>query len=274
MTIIKDLSEADYNNLLALRASTITLIDQKTLAHAKYAIDNPDSSDSDAFLLGNATHDYFLRNKIFSEKWGIFPEGHNGTTKEGKARKAELTEIYGSNLLKHDQFELIKNLKKSADSQPTISKLFEGISETEITVTWEENGITCKARIDAISEVKGHKILIDLKTTRSANPKDFSNACANYGYLIQSAHYLKGAKANGLIDPDNNDFLHVVIEKEPPYLCAVYCLDDASLELGEEHRAKAMDKYQKALESGLWTGYSEQVETVAAPHWYFQQDNY
>lgn len=270
MKIIKGMTEKDYNEAEGLRSSIASIIDKQTLAHAKHAMQNFDQSDKGALILGSAAHDYIFRPSIFDEKWGILPSNYKGTTTAGKEKKAALADVHGNNILKSDEHQLLISFKKSLESHPTISKLLAGITETELSIFWEEQGIQCKARLDAVAEIGGTAVLIDLKTSRSAAQSDFERSCINYGYLIQSAHYLAGAKACGIVKEDNNNFLHVVIEKEAPFLCAVYCLDDGSLELGEKRRQEAMRKYSCAKATGVWCGYSEVIETIAAPHYYFE----
>lgn len=271
--ILSGISDSDYNQLDGVRSSVLSIIDRRTLAHAKASMDGGFDSDKGALILGQAAHDIILRPQVFIEKWGSYPEGYNGTTKEGRATKDRLVGAYGNNLIKHDDLMMLKEIQKSIESHPAIFPLLNGIKETEVSLVWDEQGVKCKARIDAITEIKGQTLLLDLKTSRSAEQSDFEKSCVNYGYLIQSAHYLAGAKACGVVKNDNNNFLHVVIEKEPPYLCAVYCLDDASLEVGEKRRQEALRKYIAAKQSGIWPGYSERVETIACPHWYFQQQD-
>lgn len=271
--IFENQSERDYNALEGARSTILSLIDRKTLAHAKAAIDGKMVASSGALSFGQAAHDAILRPQEFVKKWGILPEGHNGTTKDGKEAKAKLAASYGDSILKHDDALILRLLQTSLESHPSIKPLLNGITKTELSLQWVEQGITCKARIDAVTEVKGVTLLLDLKTSRSAEQRDFERSCVNYGYLIQSAHYLAGAKACGLIKQDNNNFLHVVVEKEAPYLSAVYCLDAASLELGEKRRQESLRKYASAMSSGIWPGYSEQIETIAAPHWYFENSS-
>lgn len=269
MAIIKGKSDAEYNQVEGARSSILSTIDRETLAHAKWAIDN--EVNSEPFKFGRAAHEFFLSPGSFVQKWGIFPEGHNGTTKEGKKVKQELTDVYGLNLLKADEYMMLVNMQSRCMENPTISALLKSITDTELTLTWKDDGIDCKAKIDAVCNIKGQTVLIDLKTARDASPRAFENSTVNYGYLIQSAHYLRGAKANGLIEANNNNFLHVVLEKEAPFLSAVYCIDDASLELAEIKRMEALKKYNCAMQVNQWPGYSEDIVTVAAPHWYFQQ---
>lgn len=272
MKIFKDILEQEYNELDGARSTILSTIDRKTLAHAKAMIDGLIFSDSGALTLGQAAHDLILRPQEFTKKWGILPDNYHGATKEGKAAKSKLEADYGDRILKNGDALLLRSLETSLRNHPSIKELLNAITVTELSLQWEEQGIVCKARIDAIAEVKGEILLIDLKTSRSANQRDFESSCINYGYLIQSAHYLAGAKACGLVKQSNNNFLHVVVEKEAPFLCAVYCLDDASLELGEKRRELALKKYAFAKANNIWPGYSEQIETIAAPHWYFEQE--
>lgn len=270
MAIIKNQSEQDYNEMEGVRSSILTIVDRQTLAHAKARLDDATESDKGALVIGSAAHDYILRPSIFYKKWGILPHDYDGRTTKGKELKAKLEGEFSGNIIKHDDHMLLSNLSKSLNQHPSITKLLNSITDTELSLTWEEDGIKCKARLDAVVKIGEQIILFDLKTSRSAAQRDFEGSCVSYGYLIQSAHYLRGAKANGIIDENNNNFIHVVIEKEAPFCCAAYCLDDASLELGDKRRKEAIRKFALASGSGIWPGYSEQIETIAAPHWFFE----
>jgi len=272
--IIERQSEADYNAMEGARSTILSLIDRKTLAHAKAAIDGAIVSESAALSFGQAAHDAILRPQEFIKKWGVFPEDYNGVTKEGKEKKKALQASYGDSLLKHGDALALRALQSSLEAHPTIKQLLNGITKTELPLQWDEQGIVCKARIDAVTTIKGQTLLLDLKTSRSAAQSDFERSCISYGYLIQSAHYIAGARACGLITNENSNFLHVVVEKEAPFLSAVYCLDDASLEVGEKRRQLALRKYSAAKSTGIWPGYSEQIETIACPHWYFEQQDF
>lgn len=258
MRVIRNQSEADYNAMEGLRSSIISIIDRKTLAHAKAKMSKWGVS-SKSMKLGIACHDFLLRPDVFKEKYKILGEdGPKTTTKEG--------------CITFGEHQAIINISRQIYSNPTTAKIFENVTDTELSLQWDEGRVMCKARVDLVSKIGDTVILVDLKTSRSAEKREFEKSCVSYGYIIQSAHYLAGAKACGLIDANNNNFLHLVIESEDPYLSAVYCLDDASLELGEKKRQAAIDSYRKASEAGIWPGYSEMIETIAAPHWYFEQN--
>jgi hypothetical protein len=272
MAIIKGLSDSDYNALPEVRSSVLSTIDRKTLAHAKWSLDNVNSGGTDAMIVGSAFHDMILRPGLFKELWGVLPEGFTARSNDSKALKAELEAKYNGRVLKADQHNELLTWGKAAEQDPVLKSLLPFITDTELTLTWQEGTIPCKARIDAVAKIKDQTLLIDIKTAKSAAPYAFMQSCVGYGYIIQSCHYLAGARANGLIPEESTKFIHVVLEKEPPYLVATYTLDDATLELGEKRRQEALRKYGLAKGSDIWPGYSQQIETVSAPHFCFQTE--
>lgn len=272
--VFKGISDAEYNALAGVRSTILSTIDTKTLAHAKEKIDNPPVTTDD-FRQGQAFHDLILRPDIFNTRWGICPPNTNFTTKEGKEVKAGMIEKYGDQYLKREPYEELLKMKMGLMDHDYIRKCLENMTETELSIQWEseveglDEPVLCKCRIDAIIKIGDSVMPADLKTTRNASKKEFEKSCVNYGYLIQSAHYLEGAKVAGLIDDDNNNFLHIASEKEAPFLSALYVLDDQSLEVGNQRRQRAICKYINAIESGNWKGYSEEPETISAPAWFY-----
>jgi exodeoxyribonuclease VIII len=59
------------------------------------------------------------------------------------------------------------------------------------------------------------------------------------------------------------------VEPEPPFLTAVYRLDDDLAAYGRERYDTALDVYVRCLDSGVWPGYGEAegVTTLEAPGW-------
>ncbi len=268
------MKEAEYRLIEGVRSSTLATIASKTLAHAKYELENP-REQTESMKLGSAFHDLILQGEeYFQKNWGVLPTGHDGRTKAGKELVEAFESAFEEKIIKQKDFELLKNWETSIKQNKLIKTILENISQSEVLVVWEENGIHCKARLDAIVKMGVKTFLIDLKTAVSASPTEFRNSCINYGYLIQSAHYLAGAKATGIIDSQNNNFYHIVVEKEALYLSAIYALDEAALDIGEQQRQVALKKYKEAKETGVWAGYSEKCETLALPHWYIQRQEF
>jgi hypothetical protein len=74
--------------------------------------------------------------------------------------------------------------------------LLLGISgEAETTHMWTDatTGLQCKCRPDWISEDGG--ILVDLKTTEDASPREFQRSIAKWRYHVQAGWYMAAIEA-------------------------------------------------------------------------------
>ena len=109
--------------------------------------------------------------------------------------------------------------------------------------------------------------IVDVKTTGgSAHPLEFARAAAKFEYCMQGAQYIAGAKACGL--DDNPEFVLIVVETAAPYLVSVVQFDEYDLQIGAEKIAEAVNIYRGCVESGVWPGYSSEIETMEMPAWY------
>lgn len=110
----------------------------------------------------------------------------------------------------------------------------------------------------------------DYKTTNNADPDAFAASAARYGYDVQAAWYLWGARELGLADR-SAAFLFLVQEKEPPYLTSTVQLDAQAMRIGEQKARAAMRLYAECVESGRWPGYPEEIVQVGLPVWAVRQ---
>lgn len=120
-------------------------------------------------------------------------------------------------------------------------------------------------RLPAIPTTTGRLIVCDYKTAASADAGSFSRSAANYGYHQQAAWYLDGTRA--LCGVDDPAFVFVVQEKDPPYLVNVIELDTTALDIGRARNRAAIERWIECTDSGVWPGYSTDVELVSLPRW-------
>lgn len=137
----------------------------------------------------------------------------------------------------------------------------------EQTLVWrdEHTGVMRRAMLDC----RQGRVIVDYKTAASASPAAFARSAATYGYHQQDAYYRDGVTALNL--GEDPAFVFVVQEKDPPYLVATYDLDDEALRIGRERNRRALERYRDCTESGLWPGYSADIETIALPRWVERQ---
>lgn len=166
---------------------------------------------------------------------------------------------------------VIDSMAEAVLAHPTARMLFERPGNAEVSVFDEYLGVKRRGRFDYLPDDGG--IAVDLKTSMDASPRGFASSAAKFGYHVQRAHYLDILKsATGR----EVDMLFVIVEKTAPYLVAVRRLNPQFAEMGEAEALEAVDVYRRCMLSGVWPGYSDQVEEVAPPMYaiYDYQDRY
>ncbi len=146
-------------------------------------------------------------------------------------------------------------------------RAFEQIasSEKQVAIVWdhtdERTGIKvpCKGLIDMVS-ADG---LIDLKTTKSADPFSWRNTVRNFRYDLQAAFYLDGFNASQECQAER--FRHIVIESSRPYEVATYELSKFAIEVGRNgHQEQTwikgynqiISRFLDCVEFDQWSGFT------------------
>jgi exodeoxyribonuclease VIII len=260
-------SNKAYHENDALSSTKLRAL-QKSPAHLK-AVDK--KKETKALVIGDAFHAFILEPMRFAEEFVVAAEDFNGRTKEGKAWK----EAQGDkSVLTFDEGELLKTMKSAVLANPIINKVLNSKGAPEVAVFWNDPdyGFPCKAKIDwlvkenLVIELPDNTVIeiptgsqIDLKTSVNAEYGFYRYNAQKLGYHIQGAWYLYGAdwavyqKTGKTIEHRN--FLHFVIEKEPPYGVQVFRLSDTLIQMGMGDIQKLLPLYVKCLEKDEWPSY-------------------
>lgn len=192
-----------------------------------------------------------------------FPDRRTKAYKEAEKEAREAGKVP---ILKKD-WEPIQAAAGAVLAHPVAGNIFAaGKAEQSIYATDTETGVTMRGRIDWLRA----NAVIDLKTTgQSAHPWRFAKTCADFGYDLQAAWYLKILAALGY--PTDLPYLHVVVEIEPPYLVSVVQLDDESLAAGWAQAERALEIYARCVETGHWPGYPEEITPITLPAYHLNK---
>lgn len=141
----------------------------------------------------------------------------------------------------------------------------------EQSLFWtDRTGVPLRARLDWLPPSTGQRMVIpDLKSADSADPESVGRSLINYGYAGQAAFYEDGALALGLAE--SVAFLLVIVEKDPPYLVSLYYPDDTAMRVGRARNRQAMEIWRDCTESGIWPGYTQDIEPISLPGWVERQ---
>jgi hypothetical protein len=180
-----------------------------------------------------------------------------------KAVKEEVAAVRerGAVPLKPVDHEAVHAMADALRRHPLAAALLDpATGSAEQTAVWRDGdtGIWCRARYDWWrNRAPGRPIIVDYKTTTSADPEVIRKTVAQHGYHQQHAHYLDGAIELGVPDVD---FLFVFQAKTPPYLVTVVSLDDQAVETGRQLNRRAAGIFRDCTTTGHWPGHAPDTE--------------
>jgi hypothetical protein len=250
--IYDGIKNAAYHADPALGSTSLKTLATRTPAHYQHSLKHP--KQSAAFDLGTAAHSLILEQDE-SGVVVIDVDAKRGKAWTDPAGKAEAEEKIA---LTSKEWAQVKAMRDSVMSHDVAGPLLTG-HKAEQSVFWDEDGLALKCRPDA-----WHRgVLVDLKTTASADPNEFGKTAHNFGYHQSAAHYIDGVKvATG----EELPFKFVLVEKTAPYLVSVVELDWEALGIGRGLNDRAKRIYRECIESGKWPGYPA-VEPISLPNW-------
>ena len=137
----------------------------------------------------------------------------------------------------------------------------------EHTFSFELLGRACRATPD--SYVPGVRVL-DLKSTRSAEPRAFARDALRRHYHAQLAFYDEGLER--YTGKRCDELYLVAVENVPPYPVVVWRLPDATRTAGARLVRAWMEQLLLAEQSGVYPGYVETELELVIPEWMRDDD--
>lgn len=263
---MESISNAEYRKKEGVSSSDLKKM-MKSMATWKYYKDHPEDNDSEAFQFGRAYHKLMLEPDDFDNEFIVSPK-FDRRTKEGKAAYEEfLQKAEGKEVISEETYQKLLEMQIALYDTPFVKLLIKGEHEKSFFWKDEQTGILCKCRPDSFGKIKDQYVCIDLKTTNDADTDRFMKDALKFGYDIQACHYCEGLKATY-----NNPFKFIFIaqEKTAPYLVNVLEADEYFMASGRELRAKLLDDYKKAEETGIYEGYMGKdsgINSLSVPEW-------
>jgi hypothetical protein len=221
---------------------------------------------SPAMEIGTALHTLVLDGeKAFDAAYVKKPDSVKLNTKEGKewkesvGRKKVLT-TGGT----HDAWNAVQGMAKSLERLEWYSGSdAEYIKRNEVSIYWEHLGVPCKARLDSVLIDEG--IVLDLKTTDSAEPDLFTKKVIGLGYDFQAAAYTVAAE-RAFGKPFR--FMFAAVERRAPFTVAIYEADEMMQAEGRRKFDEAIRIYKECKASDNWPGKEITIGSLSYPSWY------
>jgi hypothetical protein len=221
-------------------------------------------SQTPALLFGAAFHCAALEPKRFAEAYAVEPQFGDCRKSDNKTARDKWREANASRLLlSPEDAASITAMVASLHAHPLVGPMLS-VGQPEATVLWRDQatGLRCKARPDLLATELS--LCLDLKSTGDATAGPFDRTVFSYLYHCQAAHYLEGLAA---IERPVDHFIFGAVEKTPPFLVALYALDDESLDAGSRRNHRLMASMAECLRTGSWPGLPTTITTLHMPRW-------
>lgn len=256
------MNDREYSQINAIRRSDLWRISE-TPMHFKWYIDHP-QEETEALLFGQAAHKFVLENETFFDEFAFIPEKIDRRTKEGKkAWEQFLIENGDCKLLKWSDQDRLINMRQALFQNKEIAAILRKLSpeNVEQAFVWkdEKTGEMCKVKSDILLSLDGYPFIIDYKTTDSCRLHKFRHSAKTYGYFFQAGMYCEGIDQSTL---EKHSFAFIAQEKNPPYACRLFYVDETDLLEGKMQFHELLDLYHACKEADDWYGYESAVLTI------------
>lgn len=259
--IYDGVSSEVYHGLNLISASGLKTIDADCPAQFRYDLDNPEDSSTVAADIGTSAHLIFLEPEDFTRK--VEPLSFDSYQSKAAREQRDAARADGKTPLRWKDYETVLAMRESLIRQ--VGNLFVG-GVPERTYIWRDprTGVLCKCRPD----YGRPELLIDFKTTTSANPRAFRSRVFDNGHHIQAWWYLT---AHELLTGERANWRWVVQSTRAPYLVTAHKPTPGLMGWAEQQGRAALQIYAKCLRDGSWPGYGDVVWPVELPNWAMYQ---
>ena len=145
---------------------------------------------------------------------------------------------------------------------------FQSAPAEVVAIARDRSGAWLRIMMDRVEIHDTHAIIWDVKTgDQSAAPQTLGRRVENMGMEVQAAFYIY---VLGLLLPHLQGrivFRWIFIENDAPHGTCVAEADAAGLHIGAHKVSLALARWSKAMKSGTWAGYPNQIVRVEYPEW-------
>lgn len=240
--LAETLAASPYPTGVRLRCSTLKAMSKSPL-HCMHSLLSP-YEPSVSQRLGLGAHSLLLGGPALV----TYP----GKVRRGKEWDAWELEHAADLILTESEVQHAEAINAAVRAHPVASRvLFQPGMIYEDTIEWDWMDRPFRCTPDA----RGHSHLVDLKTTKCAEPEAFKRDAIRYGYHAQLALYgLAMEQVNG--SKPRSSYI-VAVESKAPYPVIVLELTPRALDEGAKLCREWLATYKACEASGKWPGYAD-----------------
>jgi hypothetical protein len=228
--------ELEWLNFSALKAMDVSPLHyQRAVSHQK--------SDTRPIRMGRLLHALLLTPDLPSDVavW-------NGA-RRGKEWEAFETANADHLVVKVDELVGVDRMREAVLAHPIAADLLRR-GEGEVTLQWEQSDVQCRGRLDWL---RPDGSIVELKTTRSIDPRLFAREVSLRHYYAQVAFYSDGLAT--IVGREAPILPHmIVVENVPPFDVAVYRIGYDAIEAGRRKVDAWLRRVKECAAADRWPG--------------------
>lgn len=215
--------------------------------------------ESARFDLGSAAHALLLEG----EDRMVVVDANDWRTKVAQLERDDARAKGMFPILRHQFYDVTNMVAEARKFIETteLAGIFERGKAEQVAV-WTDGEISCRARFDWLTDDR--KILLDYKSTDSADPETFIRQIGRMNYDLQAEFYSAAVEECAQVSPT---FVFLCQEITEPYSCSLVSLSNAYREIGKAKCAGAMDRWAKCLNTGQWPSYGPAIHYAEPAAW-------
>ena len=201
---------------------------------------------SAAMRIGTAVHAAFLGGATVIRYDG---------TRRGKAWDDFEASHPGATILTATEYDVAEQCADSLRyTDASCEHLFGWLDHNERLIEWNFNGVPFRSTPDRYYGPSDAATLVELKTTRSAEPGAFVRDATRRHYHAQLGVYREALRSVGVTVAHA---VIVAVETSPPYCVTVLELTDRALDVGYRTACGWLEQYKVCAASDSWPGYAQ-----------------
>ncbi len=247
------MTEAEYNQAEGIRRSDLWRMHESP-EKFKWFLEHP-PEQTPALVFGSAVHKLLLEPDGFKDDFAVAPVADRRTKVGKEAWEQFLSESNGKTIITADDFSTASDMVIKAMTIPFVGKMLSGKKEEAFFWIDEDTELTCKVKVDILSEIEGKIIICDYKTTANAKTDVFNQSIFRHGYHLQAFMYTEAVMKNLKLNY-RPDFFFIAQEKHVPYSVNVIQVTDDVMTAGMDCFRELIGTLALCKRTGYYFGYN------------------
>lgn len=222
----------------------------KSPAHYNYALTHP-PDETKAMRFGSA-----LDALLFKTKQVLVFEGKSRNSKAWDTFAAERPEAV---LLTTPQQEIVLGMLASVQANSQAMDLLNGGKQQQ-RIAWKIGDRDCAGTPDVWAPSR----VVELKSTRNANPDWFQYDARKMGYHVQLAWYTFALQTLGLVKAGAENWI-VAVESSPPHPVTIFQLTERAQQEGAKLWRLWFERLLVCEQADSWPGYTAATVPLDTP---------